>query len=163
MCLCSLDTPDSPADFPYPVEALLPQSRSMVLLDKVVEVGEGHIVVELTVRDDGLFSGADHTVPAWVGLEYMAQTVAAFSGYQRRCRGQDIQLGFLLGTRYYQSAAGSFSCGTRLRVRAEKIIEAANDMSVFDCVLEGDGIMATSKLNLMMPQDSKKFLAGKGI
>ncbi|MGZ4960457.1 MAG: ApeP family dehydratase [Methylomonas sp.] len=163
MCLCSSDTPDSPADFPYAVEALLPQSRSMVLLDRVVEVGESHIVVELIVRDDGLFSGADHTVPAWVGLEYMAQTVAAFSGYQRKCRGQDIQLGFLLGTRHYQSAAGSFPCGIRLMVRAEKIIEAANDMSVFDCAIEGDGIRATSRLNLMMPHDSKKFLAGKGI
>ncbi len=135
----------------------------MVLLDKMVEVGDGHIVVELTVRDDGLFSGTDHTVPAWVGLEYMAQAVAAFSGYQRRCRGEEIELGFLLGTRYYQSSVGSFACGTRLKVRAEKIIEAANDMSVFDCVIEGDNIIATSKLNLLMPQDSKKFLAGKGI
>jgi len=163
MCPCSSDIPDYPADFPYPVEALLPQSKAMVLLDKVVEAGEGHIVVELTVRDDGLFSSADHTVPAWVGLEYMAQAIAAFSGYHRKCRGEAIGLGLLLGTRHYQSSVGSFPCGTLLRVRADKIIEAANEMSVFGCVIEADAIRADAKINVLLPQDSKKFLAGKGL
>ena len=135
----------------------------MVLLDRVVEIAEDHIVVETTVRDDGLFSNTDHTVPAWVGLEYMAQAIAAFSGYRRKCRGEEIGLGFLLGTRHYQCSVDSFPCGIRLRVRVEKIVEAANEMSVFDCVIESDNIHAASKLNVLLPQDSKKFLAGKGI
>ncbi|MGY6276231.1 ApeP family dehydratase [Methylomonas sp. MgM2] len=163
MCPCLSGAADAAAAFPYAVESLLPQSQAMVLVDKVLEAGEGYIVVELTVRDDGLFSGSDHCVPAWVGLEYMAQAVAAYSGYQRKRRGLDIDLGFLLGTRYYRCSVGRFACGKRLKVRAEKIIEAANDMVVFDCCLEGDGIEATSKLNLLMPQDSREFLAGKGI
>lgn len=163
MCVCSSATPDNSVDFSYPIEALLPQSGSMVLLDSVLEKDDEHIVVELTVRDDGLFSSPDRTVPAWVGLEYMAQTVAAFSGYNKKSRGEAIQLGFLLGTRYYQCSVDHFPCGTLLKVRAEKIIEAANDMSVFDCVIEGDNIFATSKLNVLLPQDAKKFLAGKGL
>jgi len=163
MCPCSSDVPGHPMDPPYPVEALLPQSQAMILLDRVVEAGENHILVELTVRDDGLFSGPDRTVPAWVGLEYMAQAIAAFSGHHRKRRGEEIGLGFLLGTRYYQCSAGSFPCGLRLRVRAEKVIEAANEMSVFDCALEGGGIRAASKLNVLLPKDAKKFLAGKGI
>lgn len=163
MCLCSSGTHDNPAEIPYPIESLLPQSRAMVLLDRILDVGEDYIVVELAVRDDGLFSTPDHAVPAWVGLEYMAQAIAAFSGYHKKCRGEDIQLGFLLGTRQYQCSVDRFSCGTYLTVRAEKIIEAANDMSVFVCSLEGDNINATSTLNVLLPQDSKKFLAGKGI
>lgn len=162
MCLCSSGTLNDPMDFPYPIETLVPQSKSMVLLDRVIEVENDHIVAELTVRDDGLFSYPDRTVPGWLGLEYMAQAVAAFSGYHRKCRGEDIGLGFLLGTRYYQCSVGSFPCGSRLQVRAEKIIEAANEMSVFDCTIEGDNISATSKLNVFLPLDSKKFLAGKG-
>ncbi|MDD2761556.1 MAG: 3-hydroxylacyl-ACP dehydratase [Methylomonas sp.] len=160
---CSSGVAESPADFPYAVESLLPQSGTMVLVDKVLEAGEGHIVVEMTVRDDGLFSGPDHTVPAWVGLEYMAQAVAAYSGYQRKRRGLDIELGFLLGTRFYQCSVGEFKCGAKLEIRAEKIIEAANDMAVFDCRLTGEGVEATSKLNLLMPQDTQKFLTEKGI
>lgn len=163
MCPCSSDAAEQTAGFPYAVASLLPQSGRMVLIDRVLEAGEGHITVELTVRDDGLFSAPDHSVPAWVGLEFMAQAVAAYSGYQRKQRGQTIDLGFLLGTRHYRCSAGSFRCGEKLTVRAEKIIEAANDMVVFDCRLEGDNIEATSKLNLLMPQDSQKFLAGKGV
>lgn len=163
MSLCSSGKPKRSVQSPYPIETLLPQSKRMVLVDDVVEVGDEHIVVELTVRDDGLFSQADQTVPAWVGLEYMAQSVAAFSGYHRRCRGEAIGLGFLLGTRHYQCSVGSFPCGSRLLIRAEKVIEAANEMSVFDCSLEGDGIQASSKLNVLLPKDSQKFLAGKGL
>lgn len=163
MCACSSDAAEQSTGFPYAVASLLPQSGRMVLIDKVLDAGEGYIAVELTVRDDGLFSTPDHTVPAWVGLEFMAQAVAAYSGYQRKLRGEAIDLGFLLGTRHYQCSAGGFRCGAKLTVRAEKIIEAANDMVVFDCYLEGDNIQATSKLNLLMPQDSKKFLAGKGV
>lgn len=163
MCPCSSDGPEHPSGFPYPVDVLLPQSGNMVLLDQVVEAGQEHIVVELTVREDGLFSGPERTVPAWVGLEYMAQAIAAFSGYQRKCRGEAIGLGFLLGTRHYQCSVDSFPCGSRLRVRAEKIIEGANDMAVFGCAIEGDGIHAESKLNVFLPQDSKKFLAEKGL
>lgn len=163
MCPCLLDIPDPPIECPYPVEALLPQSQSMVLLDRVLEAGEGHIVVELTVRDDGLFSVQGAEVPAWVGLEYMAQAVAAFSGFHRKRRGEAIGLGFLLGTRHYHCSTASFPCGMRLRVRAEKVIEAANEMAVFDCRLEGGHILASSKLNVLLPKNSKKFLAGKGI
>lgn len=162
MCPCSSDAADQPT-FPYTVADLIPQSRQMVLLDRVLQVGDEHIVTELTVRDDGLFSQNDDSVPGWVGLEYMAQTIAAFSGYQRARRGEDIGLGFLLGTRHYQCSVGRFPCGTTLTVRADKIIEAANDMSVFNCTIEGEGISASSALNVLLPQDSQKFLSGKGL
>lgn len=163
MCPYSSDVPDPPPSFPYAVAELLPQSGSMVLVDRVLEAGEDHIVVGLRVREDGLFSGLDRTVPAWVGLEYMAQAIAAFSGYHRKRRGEAIGLGFLLGTRHYECSAGSFPCGASLRVRAEKIIEGANDMAVFDCAIEGGGIRAASKLNVLLPKDSRKFLAEKGL
>jgi predicted hotdog family 3-hydroxylacyl-ACP dehydratase len=163
MSPCLSGATNNPTGFLYPVETLLPKSGQMVLIDEVVEAGDDFIVVALTVRDDGLFSDADHHVPAWLGLEYMAQAVAAYSGYRRTLKGQEIELGFLLGTRFYECSAGRFDCGERLTIRAQKIIEAANDMAVFDCSLSGANVQAASKLNLLMPQDSKKFLAGKGI
>ncbi len=163
MCPYSLDVACNSVNFPYAVETLLPQSQQMVLIDQVLQANEEFVVVELTVRDDGLFSDSDHTVPAWVGLEYMAQAVAAYSGYQRKLKNQAIELGFLLGTRFYECSVDHFNCGDRLIVRAEKIIEAANDMVVFDCYLSGEQIQAQAKLNLLMPSDTQSFLAGKGI
>lgn len=163
MRLCSSGTHNNPGIISYPIATLLPQSHAMVLLDRIIEVGEDYVVVELSVRDDGLFSDSDHTVPAWVGLEYMAQAIAAYSGYHKKCQGEEIQLGFLLGTRQFQCSVDHFDCGALLKVRAEKIIEAANDMSVFYCNIEGDNINASSTLNVLLPTDSKQFLAGKGI
>ncbi len=155
-------TPEYPNPIPYSVEELLPHSGKMVLLDTVLEAGENHVVAELTVREDGLFS-SEHSVPAWVGIEYMAQAVAALSGYHRKRQGLDIQLGFLLGTRFYESSVDSFPCGSLLRVRAEKVMDGANDMSVFDCHIEGEHIQAASKLNLLLPKDAEAYLAVKGI
>jgi len=154
---------DTISAIPYSVEELLPQSGAMVLLDQIREVGEGFIVAELTVREDGLFSNDDSGVPAWVGIEYMAQTIAAYSGYWRKCRGKPVDLGFLLGTRQYESSVAAFSYGTRLRVRADKEIEALNGMSVFDCAIEGEGIRAHAKLNVFLPADSKTYLSEKGL
>lgn len=163
MCPYSSDVACNSDNVPYAVETLLPQSQQMVLIDQVIQANDEFVVVELTVRDDGLFSDSDHTVPAWVGLEYMAQAVAAYSGYHRKLKGQAIELGFLLGTRFYECSADHFKCGDRLTVRAEKIIEAANDMVVFDCHLTGQQMTAQAKLNLLMPSDAQRFLAGKGV
>jgi predicted hotdog family 3-hydroxylacyl-ACP dehydratase len=148
---------------PYAVAELLPQSGRMVLLDDVLDIGDGYIVAALAVRDDGWFSEPDGTVPAWVGIEYMAQTVAAYSGYQRRIQGQAVDLGFLLGTRFYECSVGAFPCGATLTVHAAQEIEGYNGMSVFDCRIEGNRIAAAAKLNVFLPQDSRTYLAGKGL
>ena len=136
----------------------------MLLLDKVLDAGENYLIAGLTVREDGLFSQPDHTVPAWIGIEYMAQTVAAYSGYQSKCRSQPTkQLGFLLGTRHYQCSVDSFPYETNLCVHVEKVMEGANDMWVFDCRIEGETITASAMINVFLPKDAKKFLAGKGL
>lgn len=149
-------------EIPYAVAELLPQSGAMVLLDRVIEIGEGHIITELRVRDDGLFteSGA---VPAWVGLEYMAQTVAAYAGYRRRLEGQAVDLGFLLGTRYYRCSTSAFPVGARLEVRAERNLEGSNGLSVFDCGIAAGAISAAARLNVFLPSDSRAYLAEKGL
>jgi predicted hotdog family 3-hydroxylacyl-ACP dehydratase len=148
---------------PYAVEELLPQSGALVLLDRVLEIGENHIVAEATARADGLFSGPDGAVPAWIGMEYMAQCVAAYSGYHRKRRGQPVELGFLLGTRHYECSASAFAGGERLEVSAAKMMDGANGMSVFDCRIGGAGIHAAAKLNVLLPRNAAEFLAGKGL
>lgn len=146
-----------------PVAELLPQSGPMMLLDAVLEAGEHHIICTLTVRDDGLFSTADGRVPAWVGIEYMAQTIAAYSGYHRKRRGEPVDLGFLLGTRYYQCSVPAFPRRARLEVRADKDMDGLNGLSIFACRIQGDNIEATASLNVFLPEDARTFLAAKGL
>jgi predicted hotdog family 3-hydroxylacyl-ACP dehydratase len=50
-----------------------------------------------------------------------------------------------------------------LRVSAEKLMEGANGMAVFDCRIEGEGILATAKLNVLLPGNVERFLAEKRV
>jgi ApeP dehydratase len=62
-----------------PIADLVPHKGPMCLLDRLIEVEEERLVAEVMVSDSSLFSRGG-TVGAWVGIEYMAQAVAAWAG-----------------------------------------------------------------------------------
>jgi len=127
----------------------LPHDGNMVLLDGVVDYDQESLVAEVMVRDDGLF-GDGKTIPAWIGIEYMAQTVAAHGGMMCHLVGKPINLGFLLGTRRYTSNISDFTVGTQLTVKVKRLIEDQG-LGVFDCQILGDGIDISAKLNVYQP------------
>ena len=131
------------------ISDLLPHDGNMVLLDRVLEYDQESLVAEVVVRDDGLF-GDGRTIPAWIGIEYMAQTVAAHGGMMCHLAGKPINLGFLLGTRRYTSNISDFTVGTRLTVKVHRLIEDQG-LGVFDCQISGDGCDILAKLNVYQP------------
>ncbi len=131
------------------VAALIPHSGSMVLLDRIVAYDEQGLTAELKIRGDGLF-GDDQSVPAWVGIEYMAQTIAAYAGMMAKQVDEPIRLGFLLGTRRYTSNVAAFKVGSLLTIRVKKIMQDDN-LGVFDCLCLGAGVEVTAKLNVYQP------------
>ena len=133
----------------FAVEELLPHSGRMVLLDRVIEFDEENMVAEVIVRDDGLF-GHDNTVPAWLGIEYMAQTIAALGGMKRRLAGKTLNPGFLLGTRRYDCNVDIFAVGSVLTVNVKRLVEDQG-LGVFDCRIAAEGILASAKLNVYQP------------
>ena len=104
------------------VAGLIPHSGQMVLLDRVLEFDGDGLIAELVVRDDGLFGDANG-VPAWAGIEYMAQAVSAYAGIKSKLAGEPIRLGYLLGTRRYLSNVPSFAIGTLLTVQKRPIMQ----------------------------------------
>lgn len=149
----------------FPIEEIMPHESPLLLLERVLEVGleEGSefIECEVVVRSDGLFD-TEGEVPGVLGLEYMAQTVAACSGYRARSEGRPIQLGFLLGTRRFHSNVSGFICGTHLAVRASCIVRSTQGMASFDCQLrqiDSDGaIEQSARISVFEPDDSDKYL-----
>ena len=131
------------------IAGLIPHSGRMVLLDRIIDFDEHTLSAELVVRDDGLL-GNGKTVPAWAGIEYMAQAVAAYAGIKSKCAGEPIKLGFLLGTRRYTSNVGSFDVGTTLTIQVKNIIQD-DKLSVFDCKIHGAGIEISANLNVYQP------------
>lgn len=131
------------------VADLIPHSGSMVLLDRIIDYDDQGLTAELVVRGDGLL--ADHeSVPAWAGIEYMAQTIAAYAGMMATQAGEPIRLGFLLGTRRYHSNVAAFKVGSTLTIKVEKIMQDDN-LGVFDCRIQGKSVEVTAKLNVYQP------------
>jgi predicted hotdog family 3-hydroxylacyl-ACP dehydratase len=131
------------------VTDLIPHSGDMVLLDRIVDFDGQGLTAELAVRGDELFCPGP-SVPAWVGIEYMAQTVAAYVGMKAKQANEPIRLGFLLGTRFYDSNVAAFEVGATLTIRVKKIIQD-DGLGVFECRILGDGVDITANLNVYQP------------
>ncbi len=141
------------------VDDLVPHSRPMLLVDEMLDHSDESVVCALVVRSGGLF-GSNGKIPAAIGLEYMAQTVAVFSGERARKRNEKPRLGFLLGTRKFSTNVAEFSCGMSLTVRAEQAIQSSDGMAAFYCVLEGENVWQTATLTVYEPVDPSKILSG---
>jgi len=141
------------------LDEILPQTGKMRLLDEVLAFEGETIRLALVVRSDGLFNdpalGGD--VPAYVGVEYMAQAVAAHMGATRLRNKESKRAGFLVGTRLYESNVDSFQPGLRLTASATCLLLSIEGLGVYDCVLEGAGVSARAKVNGFLPKDDETF------
>jgi predicted hotdog family 3-hydroxylacyl-ACP dehydratase len=142
----------------WPIAELIPHAADMILLDQVIRFGDEDIETCLTVRSGGLFSQADGSLPAWVGIELMAQSVAAYAGCHARSIGEPVELGFLLGTRNFQCNVECFPLGAELQIHATRSLQDDNGMGVFECHLRGPGIQAEARLNVFRPPQVASYL-----
>jgi predicted hotdog family 3-hydroxylacyl-ACP dehydratase len=134
-------------DFPLSdVAELLPHTGGMIWVDKVLAWDENSVTAELTVRGDALF-GEGNSAPAWAGIEYMAQTIGLYAGLHAKRAGEPIRLGFLLGTRRFESNTPAFRIGSVLTVQAEKVMQDEH-LAVFDCRITGDHVNVSAVLNV---------------
>ncbi|MFC3107949.1 3-hydroxylacyl-ACP dehydratase [Undibacterium arcticum] len=150
-------------DFPD-IRTLLPHSGTMVLLDRVVAADADSLCAEVAIRPDSLFCNADG-VGAWVGIEYMAQAIAAHAGYLARLRGAPVKVGFLLGSRRYECSRPNFALGSILRVRIERILQGENGLGSFGCRISAVGAepsaaLATATVTVFQPDNVNHFLEG---
>lgn len=138
--------------FPAIVD-LLPHGPPMVLLDAVIDEATGSLTTGLTIRPDSRFVVAGAGVPVHVGIEYMAQTCGAFAGLEAHHSGLPVRLGFLLGTRRYQSSVSWLPVGWRLTVTADLVFREGQ-MGVFDCRIRHAGAeIATAQITVYQPDD----------
>lgn len=145
------------------LEELVPHASPMLLLDELVSADEECIVCRVVVREDGLFD-QDGRVPAWLGLEYMAQTVAAYSGFQAQRRGDAVKPGFLLGTRRFETSVDSFLCGEELSITVRRLMQDSEGLAAFECHVNGKGtsreMVQKAMLSVYEPSDASAFLQG---
>ena len=149
----------------WSIDQLVPHAGRMCLLDELVSSEGDALLAELTITADDLFfdaMGPGTGVGGWVGIEYMAQAVAAWAGLQTRREGRAPLIGFLLGSRNYQSSRASFAEGEVLRVSVQREFQADNGLGQFECRIEIEGEqVAHAKLTVFGPPDPAAFLKGE--
>lgn len=142
------------------VRSLVPQAGPMVLLDRVISADEESACAEVTIRSNSMFSNGAG-VGAWVGIEYMAQAIGAYAGYNARLRGEPVKMGFLLGSRRYECSRPIFAVGTVLRIYVRRVLQSENGLGSFECRIDNeDEPLATANLTVYQPADETDLPKG---
>jgi predicted hotdog family 3-hydroxylacyl-ACP dehydratase len=145
-------TPDQTDSCPRSIDSLVPHEGDMCLLDELLEVGQEHLRARVTPMRDDLFA-TSAGIPGWVGLEWMAQAIAAWSGHHNTDQGRRPSIGFLLGTRRYRCDLASFPFGVPVEVSIQLDYRADNGLGAFQAELHtAQGQVASALLNVFQPE-----------
>ena len=134
----------------YPVSSLVPHSPPMILIDSILDYSDTHLLAAVDIREQSMFyDAALGGVPAWVGVEYMAQSISAWAGVQAKQQGQPIKLGLLLGSRRLKLSEKVLAAGQRYLVRVEQLFRDDSGLASFDCrIAQADTTCAEARVNV---------------
>jgi predicted hotdog family 3-hydroxylacyl-ACP dehydratase len=142
-----------------PIEALLPHRGAMLLIDRVVFADAERLSAQARVNSSAWYADADGNMPAWIGIELMAQAIAAFVGIEHRRRGDPIKIGFLLGTRKFSAETPAYRRDAVLDITAHLAYREPSGLGAFDCHIAVDGRrVAEATIKVYEPDDPERFL-----
>lgn len=147
----------------YDIEDIIKHRKPMRLIDKLISFDENSACVLVNISEASEFYQAKlQGVPSYIGIEYMAQCIAAQAGANELAADGNIKLGFLLGTRKYKPNTVCFPNGKTLQVSVTRLMEDAAGLSVFDCSIVSNDqkatILAQAKINVFQPENSAAYL-----
>ncbi|MEC9281935.1 MAG: hypothetical protein VX642_04440 [Bdellovibrionota bacterium] len=127
------------------VKEYIPHEDPMVVIDRIVDMGSDFVECEVEIREDS-FLCENGKVPSYLGMEFIAQSIAAFSGKMGKDLGESKPgIGFLIGIRRYRSSRESFNVGEVLKVRAEMVfIEESLGNFKASISVSGEDVVSTS-------------------
>ena len=142
-----------------PIEDLIPHRGAMLLLDRVVYFDTENACTEYNPKPDAWYADRDGNMPAWIGIELMAQTVATHAGLLKCAVNAPPKQGVLLGTRRYSAAHPIFLAGKTLSIHSRVILSDPGGLGAYECVIKADGeSLATATLKVFEPDDFQSFL-----
>ncbi|PKR53135.1 ApeP family dehydratase [Thalassospira marina] len=139
-----------------PVETLVPHARPMLLIDRIIAADDLSMQADVTIHAQSLFCSDEYGVPAYVGIEYIAQTVSAYSGWRAlqasKTGNSQPRIGYLLGTRKMTMAKSGFKPGDHLIISVENIFEDG-EMGVFEgTVRRNQEVIVSARVNVYQPE-----------
>jgi predicted hotdog family 3-hydroxylacyl-ACP dehydratase len=153
-----IDEHDGP--FP-PIETIIPHRGTMLLVDEVITCSDAALIALATVRADAWYADEHGAMPAWIGIELMAQAVAAHVALVAMRAGGRARPGVLLGTRSYRAHVSAFSRDARLAIRAEEVLRSEEGHGAYECTIDHDGERcAQAVIKVFQPHDFQTFIEG---
>lgn len=137
-----------------PIATLVPHAAPMLLLERLCAATATLRPLRGTRRrGPGVVSGCRRRFAGLGGhpAELMAQTVAAWSGYQGFLRHESPQIGLLLGARNYQCQRARLPAGDLLSLDCEQLLQDGA-LASFQCHLRCEGeLVAEARLSTIQP------------
>lgn len=145
-----------------PIEDLLPHRGNMLLLTRMLAADEERATCEAVPDTQAWYAEADGTMPAWVGIELMAQAIAAHVALIARRAGKSPRPGVLLGTRAYKTTVDRHSAGQALHITAQLSYRDESGLGAYDCTLADTAgtLLATAAITVYEPEDFDTFIHG---
>ncbi len=141
------------------IEELLPHEPPMILINGLTSYGSDFVEAFVDHSVPSLYTNESGRVPIWVGIEYMAQAMAAFGGLERREKGLNPQIGFLLGTRKYNAYTQYFEKDSRVLIKAVRTYHSEENIVQFRCTITcEDVLLAESNIKAIQPDNPKDVL-----
>jgi predicted hotdog family 3-hydroxylacyl-ACP dehydratase len=123
----------------------------LVAADVVFVVG-GDVADRVRPAASGLFKRADGSVPAWVGIEYMAQCAAAHGGLLGHARGEAPRPALFVGSRRLVFRCECFTPDQAI-VATARLAAGRSDTLAFDCTVEdpaGGAPLVEGRLHVLL-------------
>jgi predicted hotdog family 3-hydroxylacyl-ACP dehydratase len=145
-----------------PIEEILQHRGTMLLLDRMIESNIDSAIAEYAPRPDAWYADSEGGMPGWIGIEMMAQTVAAHVGMTKRRGGLPPKQGVLLGTRRYTSAVSRFVANKPLRIYVNMVYIDVSGLGAYECHIRSDDEeLASATLKVYEPDNFESFLKGE--
>lgn len=157
-----METLHEGADIPVrEVQDVLPHRGSMLLLDAIDRCSETGVEVRATVCRDAWYAQGNGAMPAWIGIELMAQAIAAHVGLLAAYAGGRARPGVLLGANRYIAHRPAFEAGSTLRIVARELLRGDEGHGAYECAIHVDGqCCADAVVKVYQPRDFSSFIEG---
>ncbi len=132
---------------PIDVSRFMPHKPPMLLVDRLLEIGDRTSLCEMTVRGDMIFVGEDGRLDDASFPEIISQAVAAQEGFRRIASRNPLLEGFLLGVKKLE-ILGTARVGDSLRISLYKASRFGDFGILEGTVMNGDTLIARGEIKV---------------
>lgn len=147
------------------ISDVLLHDGNMRLLDRIVDFDTEFALAEYTPKADTWYADSNGNMPAWIGIELMAQAISAHAGLLKHGSNAPPKQGALLGTRSYQANTPIFALNQPLMIQVSLVYRDISGLGAYDCIIydqhytpNDNNHLAKATLKVFEPDNFQQFL-----